>query len=149
LGTARRSLWRNLLRRQRSSRHAFVDMGSRGHNYEGECEVHGDKRRRGNTARSLWRWMKRRAAIEPGIGHLKREHRMNRCRLKGIKGDQFNAILSAAGMNFGKLLKAASRIPSLMRITFASVIQTLDQSLRSLRLENPCHDQPDQMIAFG
>ena len=129
--------------------HVFVDMGYRGHNYEGECEVHVDKRRRGNTARSLWRWMKRRAAIEPGIGHLKREHRMDRCRLKGIEGDQFNAILSAAGMNFGKLLKAASRLPSLLRITFASVIQTLDQSLRSLRLENPCHDQPDQMIAFG
>ena len=106
--------------------HAFVDMGYRGHNYEGECEVHVDKRRRGNTARSLWRWMKRRAAIEPGIGHLKREHRMDRCRLKGIEGDQFNAILSAAGMNFGKLLKAASRLPSLLRITFASVIQTLD-----------------------
>jgi len=129
--------------------HAFVDMGYRGHNYEGECEVHVDKRRRGNTARSLWRWMKRRAAIEPGIGHLKREHRMDRCRLKGIEGDQFNAILSAAGMNFGKLLKAASRLPSLLRIAFTSFIQTLDQALRSLRLENPYHVRPDQMIAFG
>ena len=108
-----------------------------------------DKRRRGNTARSLWRWMKRRAAIEPGIGHLKREHRMDRCRLKGIEGDQFNAILSAAGMNFGKLLKAASRLPSLLRIAFTSFIQTLDQALRSLRLENPYHVRPDQMIAFG
>ena len=129
--------------------HVFVDMGYRGHNYEGECEVHVDKRRRGNTARSLWRWMKRRAAIEPGIGHLKREHRMDRCRLKGIEGDQFNAILSAAGMNFGKLLKAASRLPSLLRIAFTSFIQTLDQALRSLRLENPYHVRPDQMIAFG
>jgi len=54
---------------------------------------------------SMWRWMKRRAAIEPGIGHLKREHRMDRNRLKAIEGDCFNAILSAAGMNFAKLLK--------------------------------------------
>jgi len=49
--------------------------------------------------------MKRRAAIEPGIGHLKQEHRMDRNRLKGIAGDRINAILSAAGMNFRKLLR--------------------------------------------
>ena len=63
-----------------------------------------DKRHRGRTAKSLWRWMKRRAAIEPGIGHLKQEHRMDRNRLKGMAGDRINAILSAAGMNFRKLL---------------------------------------------
>jgi len=48
--------------------------------------------------------MKRPAAIEPGIGHLKREHRMDRSRLKGVEGDRINAIMSAAGMNFGGLL---------------------------------------------
>jgi IS5 family transposase len=84
---------------------AFVDMGYRGHGSSGSTEVHVDKRRRGRTARSLWRWMKRRAAIEPGIGHLKREHRMDRNRLKGELGDRLNAILSAAGMNFSKLLR--------------------------------------------
>jgi IS5 family transposase len=52
--------------------------------------------------------MKRRAAIEPGIGHLKRDHRMDCNRLKGIEGDRVNAILSAAGMNFRKLLKWAA-----------------------------------------
>ena len=89
----------------REPEHVFVDMGYRGHNYRGDTQVHIDKRRRGRTAKSLWRWMKRRAAIEPGIGHLKREHRMDRNRLKGIEGDRINAILSAAGMNFYKLLK--------------------------------------------
>ena len=49
--------------------------------------------------------MKRRAAVEPSIGHLKQEHRMDRNRLKGVIGDQINAILSAAGMNFRKLMK--------------------------------------------
>jgi IS5 family transposase len=88
----------------RKPEHVFVDMGYRGHGYQGEIEVHVDKRKRGRTARSMWRWMKRRAAIEPGIGHLKREHRMDRNRLKGRQGDCFNAILSAAGMNFAKLL---------------------------------------------
>ena len=94
---------------------AFVDMGYRGHNYAGPVEVHVDKRHRGRTAKSLWRWMKRRAAIEPGIGHLKREHRMDRNRLKGKEGDCINAILSAAGMNFSKLLRWAG---DLLRLFF-------------------------------
>lgn len=85
--------------------HVFVDMGYRGHDYRGEVTVHVDKRRRGKTPKSLWRWMKRRAAVEPGIGHLKSEHRMDKSRLKGVAGDRINAILSAAGMNFAKLLR--------------------------------------------
>jgi IS5 family transposase len=64
-----------------SPEHAFVDMGYRGHGYKGKTKVHVDKRRRGRTPRSLWRWMKRRAAVEPTIGHLKQEHRMDRNRL--------------------------------------------------------------------
>ena len=87
---------------------AYVDRGYRGHGYEGPVQVHVDRARRGGLARRLWRWMKRRAAIEPGIGHLKAEHRMERCRLKGIEGDAFNAVLSAAGMNFRKLLVHAA-----------------------------------------
>ena len=83
----------------------FVDMGYRGHWADLLCRVHVDKRRRGRTSKSLWRWMKRRAAVEPAIGHLKREHRMDRNRLKGEAGDCINAILSAAGMNFRKLLR--------------------------------------------
>jgi transposase, IS5 family len=90
--------------------HAFVDMGYRGHAYSGAVEVHVDKRHRGRTAKSLWRWMKRRAAIEPRIGHLKREHRMDRNRLGGVIGDQLNAILSAVMMNFHKLLRWAAEL---------------------------------------
>jgi IS5 family transposase len=87
-------------------REAYVDMGYRGHDYEGGVTVRVDKRQRGRTPRPLWRWMKRRAAVEPSIGHLKAEHRLERNRLKGVAGDAFNAILSAAAMNFQKLLRA-------------------------------------------
>ena len=83
---------------------AYVDMGYRGHDYEGEVTVRVDKRQRGRTPRPLWRWMKRRAAVEPSIGHLKAEHRLERNRLKGVAGDAFNAMMSAAAMNFQKLL---------------------------------------------
>ena len=54
--------------------------------------------------------MKRRAAVEPSIGHLKSEHRLERNRLKGEAGNAINAILAAAAMNFQKLLRAFWRI---------------------------------------
>lgn len=102
----------------RIPKHVFVDMGYRGHGCMDDIDIHVDKRRRGSTAKSLWRWMKRRAAVEPGIGHLKREHRMDRNRLKGIEGDKINAIMSAAGMNFWKLFKWAANFLRLIFMTF-------------------------------
>jgi IS5 family transposase len=84
----------------------YVDMGYRGHDYDGAVTVHVDKRRRGRTSAARWRWMKRRAAVEPSIGHLKNEHRLERNRLKGTAGNEVNAILAAAAMNFHKLLRA-------------------------------------------
>lgn len=92
--------------------HVYADMNYRGHDYEGECEVHVDRRRRGGVAVSVWRWIKRRAAIEPSIGHLKEDRRMERNRLKGTEGDRLNAVLSAAGMNFAKLLSALGALLS-------------------------------------
>lgn len=87
-------------------REAHVDMGYRGHDYQGQVTIHVDKRSRGRTPRPQWRWMKRRAAVEPSIGHLKNEHRLERNRLRGIYGDAINAVLAAASMNFHKLLGA-------------------------------------------
>ena len=40
--------------------------------------------------------MRRRAAVEPVIGHMKAEHRMGRNYLKGRDGDRCNAVLAAA-----------------------------------------------------
>ena len=86
---------------------AYVDMGYRGHDYDGAVPVHIDKRRRGRTSQARWRWMKRRAAVEPSIGHLKNEHRLERNRLKGTAGNRIKpAIVAAAAMNFQKLLRA-------------------------------------------
>ena len=48
--------------------------------------------------------MKRRAAIEPTIGHLKSDHRLIRNYLKGVEGNQANVVLAAAGYNLAKLL---------------------------------------------
>ena len=55
------------------------------------------------------RWLKRRQAIEPMIGHLKADHRMNRCWLAGSLGDALHAVLCAAGYNLRWLLRAITR----------------------------------------
>jgi transposase, IS5 family len=50
--------------------------------------------------------MKRRSAVEPVIGHMKHDNRMERNFLKGKEGDRINAILAGAGYNMRKLLAA-------------------------------------------
>jgi IS5 family transposase len=79
-----------------------VDKGYRGHNHPNRFQVwiSGQVRR---TTAALRREMKRRAAIEPVIGHLKAEHRMGRNHLKGREGDPINAVLAAVGYNFSLL----------------------------------------------
>jgi IS5 family transposase len=103
-------------------REVFVDRGYRGHKHEGEEAVYVDRERRGSIPKSLWRFMKRRAAIEPTIGHMKSEHRLERNRLKGTLGNAVNALLSAAAMNFGKLLKWVGQfwlfLSNLLRMIF-------------------------------
>ena len=42
---------------------------------------------------------RKRAGIEPVIGHLKSDHRMNRNFLRGVVGDAVNAILAGAAFN--------------------------------------------------
>ena len=49
--------------------------------------------------------MRRRAAVEPVIGHLKAEHRMGRNYLAHRSGDAVNAVLAAAGYNFRRLIR--------------------------------------------
>ena len=53
--------------------------------------------------------LKRRQAIEPIIGHLKADHRMDRCHLKGETGDRLHAVLCAAGYNIRWLLRMILR----------------------------------------
>lgn len=87
-------------------KNVYTDRGYRGANLSGDTKLHIDTNKKSNTPRSIWRWMKRRARIEPTIGHMKSEYRLSRNRLKGVLGDSINAILSAAAYNFKKLLKA-------------------------------------------
>ena len=83
---------------------AYVDKGYRGHGVAGPTRVH-VAGQRSDGSRSQRRRRRRRSAIEPKIGHLKSDHRMDRCFLKGLTGDAMNAVLAAAGANLRKLLR--------------------------------------------
>ena len=76
----------------------ITDAGYRGHNAP---PATGQKRR---LTPQIKREFKRRAAIEPVIGHLKEHHRMRRNHLAHASGDAINAVLAATGYNFRRLL---------------------------------------------
>ena len=48
---------------------------------------------------------RKRAGIEPVIGHLKSDHRLNKSYLKGFAGDQINILMAAAAFNFRKWVR--------------------------------------------
>ena len=91
------------------TRRIHVDKGYRGHNHPHKFRVwiSGQVRR---VTKTIRREMKRRAAVEPVIGHLKAEHRLGRNYLNGRDGDRINAVLAAAGYNFGLLLRWLERL---------------------------------------
>jgi IS5 family transposase len=98
------------------TRRIHVDEGYRGHNHKEKFRVwiSGQVQR---VTRPIRREMKRRAAVEPVIGHVKAKHRMSRYYLKGRDGDRINAVLAAAGYNFGLLLRwLASPLRALLRM---------------------------------
>ena len=51
-------------------------------------------------------WLRRRQAVEPAIGHLKSDHRLDRCWLQGALGDALHTVSCAAGYNLRWLLRA-------------------------------------------
>ncbi len=85
---------------------AQVDQGYRGHGLkDGKTEIILARQKRGITPAKRKR-QKRRNAIEPIIGHIKNDRKVGpRNWLKGISGDQINAIAMAIGFNLRKILK--------------------------------------------
>lgn len=91
-------------------KHALVDLGFRGVDADnpGVEIIHRGKAK--SLTRQQRRWLKRRQAIEPEIGHLKADHRMDRCWLAGALGDALHAVLCAAGYNLRWLMRAVVRL---------------------------------------
>ena len=87
----------------------FVDLGYRGVDADNPQMriVHRGKPKRLTALER--KQLKRRQAIEPIIGHLKADHRMDRCHLKGEDGDKLHAVLCAAGYNIKWLLRMIAK----------------------------------------
>jgi IS5 family transposase len=88
---------------------ALCDRGFRGVARVGETNIllpnhknYSDDAKNRDEQRQRFR---RRAAIEPVIGHLKSEHRMWRNYLAGTRGDQINVMMAAAAFNFRKWMR--------------------------------------------
>jgi transposase, IS5 family len=102
----------------RKPQQAIVDLGYRGVDADnpGVQIIHRGKHK---TLTALQRrWLKRRQAIEPAIGHAKSDHRMDRCWLQGAIGDALHALSCAAGYNIRWLMRAilaqAARVQQLV-----------------------------------
>ncbi len=90
----------------------FVDKGYRGHGMDRFMVW-----KSGNKAptESIRRALRRRAAVEPVIGHMKSDGRLDRNYLKGKDGDRINAILCGAGHNFRLILAWLRALLALIR----------------------------------
>ncbi len=107
----------------------FVDRG-----YRGVKEVLGTKiiipdspgkKRTAYEKQKLRKGFKRRAAIEPKIGHLKQDHRLSRNFYRGIKGDNRNVMLAAAAMNFKRMMNIYKQMFFDFFIRLIYIIQNL------------------------
>lgn len=112
----------------RSPTQAIVDWGFRGVDADnpGVEIIHRGKYKTLTSQQK--RWLKRRQAIEPAIGHTKSDHRMDRCWLQGALGDALHALSCAAGYNIRWLLRAIARLgPKLafLRLLFRALIARL------------------------
>ncbi len=113
--------------RDKSIQEAICDRG-----YQGKKEVLGvqisipgkvlkrDTKYQKEIKREKFR---RRAAIEPIIGHVKSDHRMQRNYLKGFIGDEINLLLAASAFNLKKWMN--NFIWLIFIIKMALIISTL------------------------
>uniref|UniRef100_A0A0S4XII7 Transposase n=1 Tax=Ralstonia solanacearum TaxID=305 RepID=A0A0S4XII7_RALSL len=95
---------------------AVVDRGYRGVEVEG-VKIYHPGLRRGIT-RGLRAMIRRRSAIEPAIGHMKADGKLDRNWLKGALGDAMHAVLCGAGHNLRMILRK-------LRLLYALVLVAL------------------------
>lgn len=89
--------------------YAICDRGYRGKQKVGDTTVLIPKASGKNATayqrQKMRKRFRRRAGIEPIIGHLKHDYRLVRNYLKGSIGDSINLLLSAAAFNFKKWMR--------------------------------------------
>lgn len=81
-----------------------VDLGYRGHEEE-KTTVRIVRQKKNYVTSTLKKMMKRRNNSEAQFSHGKNNHHLGRNYLKGVLGDQFNALMSAVGLNLKTILR--------------------------------------------
>jgi len=74
---------------------------------------------------------RRRAAIEPVIGHLKKEFRMGQNYLNGSNSPKINAMLAATGWNLKKLMEKLKKEFFWLYIFWEKFLQNFDQQMNN------------------
>jgi IS5 family transposase len=100
----------------------FVDKGYRGHGLKAP-DIY-IAQTRGLTSPTIKRDLRRRSAIEPIIGHLKSDGKLERHWLKGERGDAANVLLVAAGHNIRLLLAWLRLLCALIRAALSGPAET-------------------------
>jgi len=93
------------------AKEVYVDRGYPGHKQIEGTQIHLPKPNK-NITLTQRKKHRRRAAIEPVIGHLKHDYRMLRNFLKGSFGDAVNVMLAASAMNFKRMMNKWKENPS-------------------------------------
>lgn len=97
---------------------AICDRGYRGRTLVGDTEILTPRRSKKRDTpfqrRKARERFRRRAGIEPVIGHVKHDHRMARNFLKGVLGDAINLFMAAAAFNFRKWMRRLAHLFALI-----------------------------------
>ena len=102
-------------------KHIVVDLGFRGVDADNPDKTLIHRGKFKSLSAQEKRWLKRRQAVEPAIGHLKSDNRMDRCWLQGSLGDALHTLGCAAGYNLRWLLRAIARLG--IRAVFLPLLQ--------------------------
>lgn len=114
---------------------AYVDLGYRGveESVTSVEVIHRGKIK--SLTKQQRQGLKRRQAIEPTIGHVKQDHGMGRCWLKGEIGDAIHTVLCAVGYNMRWLMRAIVRLGSKSFLAFIFLCQcALLEVVHSIKL---------------
>jgi IS5 family transposase len=105
----------------------IVDKGYRGATLE-NIQILRSGQRKGVT-KTLKRMILRRSSIEPTIGHMKMDGRLDRNPLKGELGDALHAVLCGAGHNIRLLLKKLRLFcPPFLSLLLRNILAALKQN---------------------
>ena len=109
---------------------AIVDKGYRGVGVDGVRVLRSGQKR--GITRTLKAMIRRRSAIEPAIGHMKMDGRLNRNPFKSTLGDALHAVMCGAGHNLRMTMAKLRLLGTQIGVTNHMPISAAPVSMASL-----------------